>query len=152
MRGAKAFIGILITIIAMASVSACTATTDTKSAPQISKASPSTSIIQLAALPGAEQPGTGAGFKQIADAQGVGSRKIGVFRSQPHTKIFYQLSCQGPSTVTIASVYVVGPCQGGDIVATLTSTTTTSRLALTIQASSKVFWAIYVSQPIPVSK
>jgi hypothetical protein len=154
MRGAKAFIGILITIIAMASLSACTATNGSKSAPLTSKPSskpsPSDSIIQLAALPGANQPGTGAAFKQIADARGAGSHKIGIFRVQPHTKIFYQLSCEGPSPVTIASLYVVGPCQGGDLVSTLTTTTTTSRLVLTIQASSKVLWTIYVSQPIPV--
>jgi hypothetical protein len=151
-RGANGFAGIVIAIIALMSVSACTASTASKSVPQASKPSPSDSHIQLASLPGAQMPGSGGGFREIAAAQGTGNRDIGVFRVQSNAKLFFQLSCEGRSPVTIIRLYVVGPCAHGDVIATVTTTATSSRLVLTVQAPSKVSWKIYVSQLIPAPR
>jgi hypothetical protein len=151
-RGAKGFLGILSAIIAAASVSACATSTASTSVPKTSKPSPSHSQIQVASLPGTQMPGGGAGFREIASARGNGNRDIGVYQVQSRAKIFYQLSCEGRSPVTIIGLYVVGPCDHGDLIATVTTTTAASRLDLTVQAPSNVSWALYVSQPVPAPK
>jgi hypothetical protein len=151
-RRAKVIVGILIAIIALVSVSACTASATSASAPRSAKSAPSGSHIQLASLPGAQMPGTGAGFKEIATAKGTGNRDIGLFHVQSNAKIYFQFSCEGSSPITIIRLYVVGPCDHGDVIATITTTTTSSRLVLTVQAPSKVSWEIYVSQPIAPPK
>jgi hypothetical protein len=155
MRTTRGFVAALIAATAAVPLSACatsaslkTAPQASKSAPQASEPSPSRSQGQLAALPGAQFPGGGAGFQKVAAGQGVGAHDIGTFPVRNHAKIFFQLSCQGGSPVTIAGLYVVGPCDEGDLIATVTTTTTTSRLDVTVQAPPKVSWAIYVSQPI----
>jgi hypothetical protein len=101
----------------------------------------------VAALPGPAAPGSGSEYRVIVSAHGRGNQDLGVFKLVKNSKLIVQISCYGPPPITVPEIVEIGPCGGGDLISTDTTTATSGQLDVRVIASPKLFWAIYVSQP-----
>jgi hypothetical protein len=101
----------------------------------------------IVTLPLRTAPGGGRGYHVVAAARGTGDRAVGTFSVAKNAKLFIQMSCDGPAPLTIRGILDTGPCRGGNAVTTYSITAAGSKLAIVVQASSKLAWAIYITQP-----
>jgi hypothetical protein len=137
----------IVMVLAAVGVSACTASQPHP--PASSAAAPVASPVasQVAALPGPAAPGSGSGYRVVVSARGRGNQDLGVFKLAKNSKLIVQISCYGPPPITVPEILEIGPCGGGDLISTDTTTATSGQLDVRVEASPKLFWAIYVSQP-----
>jgi hypothetical protein len=146
----------IVMVLAATGVSACTASqphphASSTAAPVASQATPAPVASQVASqvttLPGPAAPGSGSGYRVIVSARGRGNQDLGVFKLTKNSKLIVQISCYGPPPITVPEILEIGPCGGGDLISTDTTTATSGQLGVRVTASPKLFWAIYVSQP-----
>ena len=78
---------------------------------------------------------------------------VGTFRVAKGALLAVQVACAGGPSVTVPSLFTIGPCPAGkpagraDGVATWITKMTSGRLVVDVRASPRVTWSLYATQP-----
>jgi hypothetical protein len=136
-----------VAVFAAASLAACSSTPSSDSTsstrPTSSTSSPHRGAT-LAALPIKGE--ASSEYPRLLEASGTGSKALGTFKVSG-TRVFVQTVCTGSGSLQLVALFAQGPCndQAG---VTSFAAPGNREVTVTVHASAKTKWAIFVSQPV----
>lgn len=97
----------------------------------------------LASLPMAHNQSST--YPRLFEAHGTGDKSLGAVAVKG-TRIYVQTVCKGPGSLQLVKLFAQGPCNG-EAGVTSFDAPASRRLTITVRASAKTRWAIYITQP-----